>query len=66
MTIDAWQWMNPESVLLRKQAHMEARHRHCGDCIHHRQLKLAEVEHVCDLGRHYGYQCTYYEKASND
>lgn len=64
--LDSWQWMNPESVLERKQQQMEARHRHCGDCIHHKQLKLAETEHICDLGRHYGYQCTFYQKANND
>ena len=67
MTLDSWQWANPEFVLMRKQSQQEARHRHCGDCIHHQQLKLKEVEHMCDMGRHYGYRCDYYEtKDSND
>jgi hypothetical protein len=65
MTLDANQYANPETVLMRKQEAMEARHRHCGDCIHHKTLKLVDTEHVCDMGRHYGYQCTFYVKDSN-
>jgi hypothetical protein len=62
MTPESWQWADPAKVLERKQTQMEARHRHCGDCIHHKQLKLVDTEHVCDMGRHYGYQCTFYVK----
>jgi hypothetical protein len=58
--------MNPETVLIRKQAQQEARHKHCGDCIHHEQIKLAEIEHCCAMGRHYGYRCNHYEKAKHD
>ena len=51
-------------VLERKQAQQEARHKHCGDCIYHEQLQLAEIEHTCAMGRHYGYRCNHYEKAA--
>lgn len=61
MTLESWQWANPEFVLQRKQEQQEARHRHCGGCIHHKELKLVQVEHTCSMGRHYGYRCDYFQ-----
>lgn len=61
MTLDAWQWRDPMYVLERKQTQQAARHKQCGDCKYHQQLKLKEVEHICSIGRNYGYRCDYFE-----
>ena len=66
MTLEAWQWANPQHVLERKQEQKEAKHKHCGDCIHHQQMQFKEVEHICDMGRHYGFRCTFYKRASDE
>jgi hypothetical protein len=62
MIFDAWQYGNPETVLMRKQAVQEARHQHCGDCLHHVTLQLKETQHACSKGRKYGYRCDFYKQ----
>ena len=62
MTLDAWAYKNPEQVLMRKQAIEAAKLAQCGDCEHHKELKLFyETVHSCGAKMNYGHQCTYYE-----
>jgi hypothetical protein len=66
MTIyDRHLYGNPETVLMRKQAAQEARHKHCGDCLHHLVLHLTETQHACAKGRRYGYRCDFYKQQGN-
>ena len=62
MTLETWAYRDPEKVLMRKQAIEAAKLKQCGDCIHHRELKLFyETVHSCGAHMTYGHQCTKYE-----
>ena len=63
MTLESWQYQDPERVLMRKQELAAKKARACGECIHHRSIEFrGEVVHACIYKRHvYGTRCDLYE-----
>lgn len=63
MTLEAWQYGNPEMVLMRKQETATRQQAQCGSCAHHRSIEFrGEVVHACIFKRQtYGVRCKLFE-----
>lgn len=52
MTLDAWEWGNPEAVLMRKQQRAANQKRVCTGCIYKRTIEFkGELVQACALKR---------------
>lgn len=63
MTLDSWEYGNPETVLEAKQAQAARKHAQCGQCIHaSRGVFKGQDLPICTQPRQtYGYQCFKYQ-----
>jgi hypothetical protein len=63
MTLEAWQFADPERVLMRKQEEALRKARACGDCIHKRSIEfMGEMWNICEYKRRqYGKRCELFE-----
>lgn len=52
MTLDAWQYGDPERVAIRKEEEALRKAKACGDCVHKRSIEFrGEVGHFCEFKR---------------
>lgn len=62
MTLENWQWKNPEFVLERKQQIQIQRVAACGDCIHVKMIFQGQPR--CTVKwQTFGFRCSHYIKA---
>lgn len=63
MTLDAWQYGDPEKVAIRRQEEAHGKAKACGDCIHKMGVEFrGEIGYFCEYKRHqYGRRCELYE-----
>lgn len=63
MTLDAWQWGNPETVAIRRQEEANHKLRECGNCKHHVSAVFnGETLHRCEIRRFgFGKRCDSYK-----
>ncbi len=63
MTLDAWQFQDPEKVAIRKQEEALRKARACGDCVHRRSEEFqGEVWNFCEFKKRvYGKRCELFE-----
>lgn len=63
MTLNAWEYGNPEAVAIRRQEEALRKAKACGDCVHKRSMEFkGEVAHFCSFKRHqYGRRCELFE-----
>lgn len=62
MTLESWQWGNPESVLEKKQEQQLKKVANCGDCIHVKMIFNGDPRCTVRFQK-FGYRFTNYEKA---
>jgi len=63
VTLDAWQFGDPEKVAIRKQEDALRKAKACGDCIHRQSIDFrGETWHACTYKRRvYGIRCELFE-----
>lgn len=63
MTLDAWQYGNPETVAIRKQEHESRQLKACGQCVHRVTVEFqGETYNGCKYkSRKFGTRCDLYQ-----
>lgn len=65
MTLENWQWQNPEMVLQRKQEANIRKVQQCGKCVNVSMIFNGQPK--CTVRKQtFGYRCEFYKEASND